>query len=1484
MKRLFLSLVLAVILVSQVCAQRMVQPLGRGVVVAKAGGNALISWRRLAQDPEDATYNVYVRAKGGSWTCLNTQPTKATCLSVTATKVPADSEVGVAMVTSQGEQMSSIPFVVGQHAWNNVVLDVDFETTVLNPADYRAKYAWPADLDGDGEMEYVVDRLSTESFTTRSHKLQAYDRTGRCLWTVDMGPNVDICVGQNDMVTVADVDLDGRAEVIVRSSDGTRFWDKANNTWGLYANGSTKADVDGDGIVSYSTQNQRNAPYYCSVIDGQTGAEKAFAELDYTQAVSGNDRWTRNNRANYMDFEYATMVGHFAVAYFDGVHPSVVQECQTRTTDGAHHTYVFVFNYNFDANDKATNWHHAATSTGKGSSFHQVRVADMDGDGCDEMVQGGYWINPLQNKWMSTNLAHGDRFRVSDIDPSHPGMEVYAIQQNALLGQTIYDARTGEHLYDWYLPATGDVGRGECMDVDPAHKGYEIYSTMGNLYDCKGNIITQGETSYPYEGIWWDGDLAREALSSPGGSGWGTNAMITKYDGTRLIQFSRESDWQVMCGTGVRPLFWGDIMGDWREEVVIAKQNNDMSKGFVVYATAVPTTQSFYTLLQDPHYLGDTSTRGYYQSPNTSFYLGYGMPMPPLPPVMKTTVHYEGGAWTAQLADNRTLMFDLRSPNQQPIALSGEVKPDTVFFMSPRNHNFVVEGEGSIGGSAPIWKSQQGEVTLNTNLTTSGTIYISEGTLRVNGSIAGSVDLRARGTLAGNATLQGDLHLEGALNNEGGRLQPGAKDGELGVITLQKGLEVNKLMYIECNVDDTQTELTDRVIVQGDLTLSAPLVFTIKLHSSNLLPGRYPLLTYTGELKGELNQVEVEGITGLSYNIEDADKTLTLVVNTQRQATKDVQWTGTESAVWDYQTHNFQLNGSSTDFVAQDTVVFSDLAERTVISVPQQMPVGGITLDNDTKALTFQGEGGIAGEGNLVKMGQGTVNMKLAGNTYTGATLLREGTLTVTTLANGGQPSSLGAASSLPINLQLGQATLDIASVSAATDRGILLTDSATIRVVQGSATFLGMVQGKGGLTKTGSGQLTLSYPGTTTYTGGTTLRGGTLAQGAWNTTFGSAGSALRVTANSNLNIFNNNTTSAVPRLNNAVTIARGVTLTINPGQRCVLQGSLLGQGTLKLAFPYVRGDFAMNASQFEGTLQPTGGQMRLSQALNMPQGIYAPGAGVYTAGVKSQSGNEQSYTHTLGALKSTATDASFGTGIWNVGQLGTACEFAGSFNSGATLNKVGEGTLTLTGQSQASIHVREGIVALNASAAATTTGLVTVYQGALLCGTGRSASVRVQGRGTLGAGRATGSVCGTLTLTGTLTVQQGGQLRVRARSTSTVDKFNVAGKITLQSPVFVVDRQSGEWTEGTEYKIFTGEGSITLTGTPTFQPAQPAEGLEWDISRLATEGILMVKATTDGIERTTVSGTLDAYDLQGFRTDGRKCIVVTKGKKILRR
>lgn len=1462
-----------------VSPQRIQQPLGRGVVAVNNNGEMTVTWRRLAQEPEQATYNVYVNG-------TKVAATAHTCWKTTSAQVPAGAKVAVTMVAPDGtESAMSVPYEVKSYDMRNIFVDIIFEQggSPLASDAFNTAYVWPVDLDGDGEMDYVVNRKSNTD--ALDCYVEGYLRTGRHLWTVKLGPNELSCAGQDDMITVADMDCDGMGDVVIQSSDGTQFWDADAKTFGLYVKGKTTGDTDGDGIINYETQSARNAPRYISVIDGMTGSEKASIEQSY------NQHYNRTNRASLMGDEYNKHVGHMGVCYLDGIHPAVVMEWHTRTTDEHHHYYNLGVAYDFGSGTAGSLRELFNEPTG-GPAFHQIRVGDVDGDGCDEMIVGGYTMNNDGKTLFNTGIAHGDRFRTSDIDPERPGQETFAIQQYApdMLGQVLYDARTGEFIKKWYLSAVGDVGRGECIDIDRSRLGWEMWSTMDDkVYDAKGNLITGYSNQYPCEGIWWDNEPDREVVQT---SDSHYNVYVQDFFKGREVEFAKISGYRYTTVYAKRAAFWGDIIGDWREEMILLHKENGVIVGITGVSTDYASDTDFiYCLQQDPHYRGDCSTKGYYQSPNPGFYLGFDMPRPQLPPCMVTDLVAAGdGQYVsfdrsapAAYADGKSVLFD-HTYQGGSFTLGGNFSPSVLYAMPVRGQSITLAGPGSLSGPTELWKSQQGRLVVNAPLKHTGGTFISEGTLEVNGTLPGDVELRARGTLAGNAVVAGKLILEGALNYEGCRLMPGGEAGDIGVITLKQGLTLNQRLFIESDIRDADAA-ADLVKVEGDLTLTeeGQLVFTVVPDVSAPQPARYKLVEYTGAFTGDVSKIAVRGLLGLSYNIVREEQALWLVINAQREAAQGVRWSGAVNSLWDYQTENFVLEGVSTEFVAGDGIVIGDDAQTTVVQLDELMPVSALTFENDTKTVTVSGTGGISGSGDVVMNGKGRVVLNAANSDYTGKTLINSGTVSVSELADGGLPSSIGAASASASNWQMGKATLIISNANTATNRGLTLNDTATIQISSGVTALKGIVQGNGRLVKKGSGQLNITYAGNNTWKS-TELNAGTLAMGVWNTTFGTPTSTIDVTGNSAITIFNNNSTSAVPTIKNTINVLKDKTLTVNGGQRCNVQGKWTGEGTVKISFPYVRGDFSTNMADFEGTLNPTSGQFRLTAAMNLKKGTFKPGAGVYAVGVKAGSGTEASYTHSIGALTSADANAQLGTSVWNVGYLGTNTTFAGIVGANATLNKYGEGALTLTGTSAGKINVYEGTVSLE-NATQTATATVTAQSGGTVVGTGTATGVTVNAGGTIGAGKATGTSAGTLTLTGNLTVQSGGIIRVRVIGRNkTTDALKVNGSVRLDSPVFRMYRSTGIWQAGDECRVFTGTGSITLNGTPTFEPEIPLEGYVWDYSTLSVDGIIRVAANPMGVRTVEAVGQEDegdAYNLSGQKLSGRpKGFYIRNGKK----
>ena len=1448
-------------------AQRIQQQLGRGVVAAMNGSNVTVTWRRLAQEPEKATYNIYVK-KGSSseYVRLNKEPLANTNYRTTTSYIPVGSLVAVSRVVDNRESELSLPFAVKSHDLRNMFMSILFNGSPLNNADVDTKFCWPVDLDGNGEYDYVVDRNSVSS---DRHYLEAYLADGTYLWTIDMGPNEWSSTGQDDQICAYDIDCDGYGEVIIQSSDGTRFWDKANNTWGLYVNKNTTGDTDKDGIIDYNSQSSKNPPKYISVINGLTGEEKVSIEQWY------DDAYNRTNKASLMGDEYNKHVGHVGIFYYDGVHPGLVMEWHSRTSSGAHQYRNSGFAYDFSMG-KAKNFHQLFMEKTGGSTFHQIRIFDADGDGRDEMSSGAYCMNNDGKTLYNSGIAHGDRHRTTDIDPDRPGLETFSVQQYAadMLGQILFDAGTGEPIKKWYLTAVGDIGRGECMDIDKSHKGWEMWSTMdGKVYDAKGDVIPSISNQYPTEGVWWDDELDREIVQS---SDSHYNVYVQDFTKGRLIEIAKLSGYRYITSYGKRAKFWGDIIGDWREELILNHQENGVNVGIVGFTTDYTTNiNNIYCLQEDPHYRGDCTTRGYYQSPNPGFYLGYDMPRPQLPPCMVTDfVAKQDNTWVtydhatpAEYAEGKSILYDLTCGNG---TFNVPNKPGVIYAMPVKAQTITLNGD--ISGSCDLWKSQQGTLVLTGKSTSTVTMYISEGVLKVDGEVAGTIDVRARGTLAGSGAVN-DVVFEGAMNYEGGRIMPE------GTLTFRNGLNINKKTYIETNINSGAL-----VKVVGDFKVAGKTIFTIVFDTPHA--GEYKLIEYSGSFTGDMKLFSVRGIVGLSYSIENHDNAIWLKINEQRSASQGVKWTASVDANWNYQTENFVKDETATAFVAGDGIYFGDEAANTVVQVNELMPASRVEVDTE-KTYIFNGAGGFSGTGMLVKNGSGKLVLNTTKADYTGATVINSGTVVVKELADGSNVSSLGAASSSADNLRIGKAVLDINNTNTATDRGMTLTDTATINIASGTVSFKGIIKGNGVLRKTGAGQVNITYAGANSW-GGTILSSGLLAMGSWNTTFGTPASPIHVVGNSTIRMFDNNSSGSVPNLQNVITIDKGKTLTFEAGSRCTVSGSLLGEGTYKISFPYVRGDVYTNCSKFEGTYEVTSGQWRLRQAIDLSKATVKLGAGVYAVGLNSDK-NEYNYTHKIGTLSSTATDCTLATGTWNVGYLGTDATYAGVFNSAATLNKYGEGRLILTGASAGNVNVYTGVLETKNTSKPITTGTINVRNGGTLEGTGQVQNVVAYSGGTVGAGKGNVTI-GTLTINGSLTMNAGSVLRVRTISTSVKtnsDAFKVTGNVKLTSPKIVLTELNSSYTyvDDAEIKVFTGSGVITVTGDITVEPAMPKAGWKWDTSTLATDGIIRVVPDPTGIETVNVDSITDrdiVTDMMGKRIHVVKVsgVYILNGKK----
>jgi rhamnogalacturonan endolyase len=244
---------------------------------------------------------------------------------------------------------------------------------------------------------------------------------------------------------------------------------------------------------------------------------------------------------------------------------------------------------------------------------HQLSVADIDGDGRDEIIYGSMAIDDDGTGLWSVDLKHGDALHVSDFDPSNPGLERFGVhenpQENGGIITSMVDADNGKLL--WTVSGTIDNGRGIIMDIDPRYPGAESW-TAGEPFirDVKGNAIGTVKPKTNKFAVWWDGDLLREQLEG-----------ITLYKWNWLEQRSDLLLKAEGTATEGAPSLSADILGDWREEVILPAADNQSLR---IYATPYVTTHKFVTLMQDPVYRLAIAWQqtAYNQPPHTSFSIG----------------------------------------------------------------------------------------------------------------------------------------------------------------------------------------------------------------------------------------------------------------------------------------------------------------------------------------------------------------------------------------------------------------------------------------------------------------------------------------------------------------------------------------------------------------------------------------------------------------------------------------------------------------------------------------------------------------------------------------------------------------------------------------------------------------------------------------------------------------------------------------------
>ncbi len=629
--------------------------------------------------------------------------------------------------------------------WEREYLDIPIRKPEggVTPAgevyEYSANDMSVADVDGDGEYEYIVKwdpsnshDVSIKGYTGKNY-LDCYKLDGTLLWRLDMGVNIRAGAHYTQFM-VYDFNGDGKAEMAVKTAPGTKM-----TTY--HADGRVKqeryvtmpkTDVD----AGYSHESN----FVCSAADyhdhlvrmfmgwhehpqvkcGQWYAtleecfgieqkydypltrEDAEALVDYFIHVYAPSRSPKNELDKFEGFiyegpEYLTMYagdgselqtipfkigrvddgllwGDYAfrriepcnrvdrflsgVAYLDGERPYLIicRGYYTRATIVAYDFFNNVFHEVFCVdsgfvpmsnpfNDEVAHDSIGTDQTyGKlaGQGNHSLSTADVDGDGCMEIIYGAAVIDHDGSLLYSSygyrpdgvyaKFGHGDAMHVARIDPDRPGLQIFNVFEGGAAvpyGYALRDAATGEVIFGEY--ATTDLGRCMTGKIDPDTRGYQVW--VNDVYDCKGNKLNVPLLG-TNQSIRYAPDLTTQVTD--GVKYIGTTQTGVVNDNIHGIMLEPE-DTMTNNGTKGNPCLVADIFGDFREELLLRTTD---SSAIRIYMNTDITQYKLFTLMHDTQYrCGIAWQNNCYNQPcYPKFYYGSDMDFAYVLPALEASV------------------------------------------------------------------------------------------------------------------------------------------------------------------------------------------------------------------------------------------------------------------------------------------------------------------------------------------------------------------------------------------------------------------------------------------------------------------------------------------------------------------------------------------------------------------------------------------------------------------------------------------------------------------------------------------------------------------------------------------------------------------------------------------------------------------------------------------------------------------------------
>ena len=1435
-------------------AQRATDVLDRGLVAVKTDGGIFCSWRIMGEEYYDVKYNIY---RDG--TKLNDEPLNVSNFLDAGGSAQSKYSVEAVVRGVPQEHSASVT------PWEKNYLELKMDHGDLKST-YIPNDACCADVDGDGELEILLkfDNSSdaAQGYLPAGYQgeyaiIEVYKLNGKKLWWIDLGPNMTDFQNNENNIVAYDWDGDGKAEAVLRASDGTVVHTASGKTIEI---GDMNANYRPAGPNTGANFFVHEGQEFLLYLNGETGDAYQIMEYPLKRLEPGEYS---------LDAAWGDGYGHRSTKHFfgapvlDGRNPSIflARGIYTRhkmvayDVDPATHTLVERWRWN--NNTPGSSWY--------GQGYHNYGIADVDWDGRDEIVFGSMVIDDNGKGLSTSGLGHGDAQHCSDFDPYTFGQEIFACNESQP-NNNYRDATTSKIYYRSL--GTSDDGRammGKFVRDIPGAVG--VSAADPNLVGAVAHAAVEGFNKGNFHitqnmRIYWDGDLCEETFDYRNGKNTAGHIMKAETGEIAVLEGSMTNN-----DTKGTPCYQGDVLGDWREEVIMRTANNNIR----IFTTDMETPWRNYTLWHDHQYRQAMVWQmcGYNQPPHVSYFLGEmeGITMAPPALTMTGRTEIHNGESIGSAHDGANII--MCETGDMEVSVSNGVSPYIFTDNAPTwtqghddNNNITTTTYthtltgGAFAGAMRLVKQGSGVLVLpDVTQTYTGNTDVWGGTLRFDGTMQSSRVWLNRHT---SLVSDGGKFMKGIQADYNAKVIPGGEGNKGTIETDSLILNFGSRLVVDLFSDGLASDFVKANVVKietKDWTNGpAYLVPVVQLVANSdedgkVAEGKY-LIAEFGKVDGDITALKTEGLKGQGAKLSLEDGKLYVIIENYNPGS--VTWTGSAGASWDVDNSvNFIVDDSDEErsFVPGDAVTFDDNAAVTDITVGENVEPSSITINNETKDFTFSGEG-FVGDAPLVKNGAGSVTFN---NTNSlGNVTINGGEVNVTTLANnvGQDLGSLGSESS----------AITISNNSVLGVNGDVNT-TQTINVGEGGAKFnvadgktMTMSAGIKGaasesvLEKTGNGTLTL----------------------------GSGNTFSRLVINGGVvNAIETNAKSQLPATVEFITgelwdsgSDDGSTMTQNSANfvvpenrlarfysdpRATYTGNLTGSGTFNVYATGVRTYFEGDWSQFTGTIVP--GCYKRGQ--HDPTFVFRSKSGLANSTLQVDEGVTFMNNGQEVVLGNLELDGELGgTGTYVLGRNNADLSFGGSIN-GAPVRKEGTGTWTVASSigSPGAVTVSGGIVRLNSRFAPPSSSMVgsqmTVENGGRLAGNGTVSNLVVRSGGVLSPGSPTDDdPSGCIYATSMINASSGSviNLNIKGAENTRTSRAYIKADNTLMLSGTINVAMSSTYTpkEGDEIVLWECEG--TVMGQPTVNLPELPQGLVWLTDDLLSSGTLRIGNST-GIE-----------------------------------